>query len=188
MCLFQHLLTTTPIIVALTPNYTTYLFFVLQAKHRYHRLVCCAKQLFRIIDGDNSIAACHQLFLTSAVTTNYVFRKKNDKGHAGTSSTLTLSSSVFLGMMGDADSSGPVLWPLTSLTTCRDILLVSLCTVRFPLRFVFTHCQAHFQWFSTELMAVFLHIYISFQRVAYSEPSVGLLFALYCQHQCISIG
>lgn len=76
MCPFQHWLTPTPIIVALTPIYTTCLFFVLQATHGYHCLVSCAKQLFWKIDGDNSIAACHQLFLTSAVTTNYVFQKK----------------------------------------------------------------------------------------------------------------
>lgn len=113
------------------------------------------------------------------------------QGHAATSSTLTLSSSVFLGMTGDADSSGPALWPLTSLTTCGDILHVSLSTEHFPLRSVFAHCQTYFQWFLTGLMAVlpeFLNAYISFQSLSYSEPSVGLLLALYRQHQCISIG
>lgn len=73
MCLFQHWLTTTPIIAVLTPNYATCLFFVLQAKYRYHRLLRRAKQLFRKIDVDNSIAACHRLFLTSAVNINYAF-------------------------------------------------------------------------------------------------------------------
>lgn len=77
MCLLQHWLTATPIIAALAPNWATYLLFVLQAKYRYRCVLCRAKQLFRKIDGDNTIAACHQLFLTSAVNLNYVFGIKS---------------------------------------------------------------------------------------------------------------
>lgn len=138
-CLFQHWLATTPIIAVLTPNYDKCCFFILEAKHRYHRLLYPVKQFFRKIDGDNSIAACHRLFVTSAVNINYVFWIRMT---ARTSATLTLSSSVFLGMTGDADSSGPALWPLTSLTTCGYILHMS--RFDFPLKFVFVHHQTNF--------------------------------------------
>lgn len=76
MCPFQHWLTTIPIIAALTPNYASYLLFVLQAKHRYHCVLFRAKQFFRKIDGDNTIAACHNPFLTSPVKMNYELQKR----------------------------------------------------------------------------------------------------------------
>lgn len=126
MCLFRHWLTTTSVNEVLTPNYPAYLLFVLRAKHRY---LCWAKQLFRKIDADSTIAACCWAFLASAaVRKNYGLRgynkKKTPQGYTHInilSLTLTLSSSHFLRMTGDADSSGAALWLLTSLTTCGKV-------------------------------------------------------------------
>lgn len=77
MCLFRHWLTTTSVNEVLTPNYPAYLLFVLRAKHRY---LCWAKQLFRKIDADSTIAACCWAFLASAaVRKNYGLRGYNKK-------------------------------------------------------------------------------------------------------------
>lgn len=173
MCLFQHWLTNNPIIAFLNTQLHYISPLVLQAEDRYHCVVCWNKQLFRKIDGYNTIAACHQPFLTSAVKINYVLNIKKQRGRADTNSVLTLSSSDFLGMTGDADSSGPALWPLTSLTTCRYISHVSVLTLHF-LQFVCTPACIHI---------ISIHLF-----VAYPEPSMGLLLALYRQHQRISIG
>lgn len=53
--------------------------------------------------------------------------------------TPTLSSSVFLGMTGDVDSSGPALWPLTSLTTWWDIFIVIFAAANPSPRPTFMH-------------------------------------------------
>lgn len=84
--------------------------------------------------------------------------------------------------------------------------LQGLCSDRSPLWQpvgIFHMCHP---WLCSSLCGLFLHIvrsssshlkkhgcvvpcaHISCESVAYSKPSVGLLFALYSQHQCVSIG
>lgn len=136
MWLFRHWLTTNPIIAVLTPNYSAHLLFVLEGKYRHLCVLCPAEQLGKVM-------VTTQLLLATDFSTPQLWRwwleDKKDIDRDMLTCTLTLSSSVFLGMMGDTDSSGPVLWPLTSLTTCREVLYVTpdckcyLCPLSNPL-------------------------------------------------------
>lgn len=90
--------------------------------------------------------------------------------------------------MGDADSSGPALWPLTSLTTCGGILHVSLSTVHFVWGLFVLTVKPTGRYCRWDWWLCFQSTFISFHSVAHPEPSVRLLLALYRQHQRISIG
>lgn len=136
-CLFQHWLTTTPIIAALTPNYSSHLRFVLWAKYRYHRVLCLAEQLFRKIDGDNPIATCHQLFLTSAVNINYVLRIITVGDVLGHLLHLPCQVQFFLEWWemqiprAQRSDRSPLLRPVGIFYTCHLRLLTSLLKVCF---------------------------------------------------------